>query len=96
MKLRELATVIRSKNAGPFELTLDVMFPDEDAFERAKRTLTKELIERLYEREVLSVYWYAPALAFKATVPRTVSAGAPGDTDVFGAQQHAPLLDIEV
>ena len=39
---------------------------------------------------------YEPGHAFKATIPRLVTAGDIGDTDVYGAQQHAPLLDVEV
>jgi hypothetical protein len=39
---------------------------------------------------------YDAAYAFKATLPRLVPAGDIGDTDVYGAQQHAPLLDIEI
>ncbi len=37
-----------------------------------------------------------PARAFKATLPRLVPAGDIGDTDVYGAQQHAPLLDVDI
>ena len=33
---------------------------------------------------------------FKATLPRLIPAGDIGDTDVYGAQQHAPLLDVEI
>jgi hypothetical protein len=32
--------------------------------------------------------------AIKYVLPRTVVAGSPGDGDVYGAQQHAPMLDI--
>ncbi|MBO0739264.1 MAG: DUF4387 family protein, partial [Alphaproteobacteria bacterium] len=39
---------------------------------------------------------YDAAYAFKATLPRLVAAGDVGDTDVYGAQQHAPLLDVDV
>jgi hypothetical protein len=39
---------------------------------------------------------YPPALAWKATFPRRIPSGAVGDTDVYGAQQHAPLLDIDI
>ena len=39
---------------------------------------------------------YRAARAFKATVPRVISSGDIGDTDVYGAQQHAPLLDIDI
>ena len=39
---------------------------------------------------------FDPGRAIKATFPRPVSSGAVGDTDVYGAQQHAPLLDVEI
>ncbi len=100
-KLREIAQVVRSKNAGPFELTFDVMFTDRPAYERVKRTgvFGSALFERLYRlrpEEVLSIHAFDPALSFKATIVRRTSSGTAGDSDVFGAQQHAPLLDVEV
>ena len=39
---------------------------------------------------------FAPALAVKITLPREIASGDVGDRDVYGAQQHAPLLDIEL
>ena len=100
-RLADIATVIRSKNAGPFELTFDVMFTEPDTYERVKRSgvFCSELFVRLYgvsAEEVLSVHAFDPALSLKATIARRVSSGTVGDTDVFGAQQHAPLLDVEV
>ena len=97
--LIELAAVIRSKNAGPFELTLDVIFRDRSAFEQALDggQLTAAAIARAYQlppERVLSLVWFEPALAFKATLRREVCSGAVGDSDVFGAQQHAPLLEL--
>ena len=35
MKLVELARTVRSKNAGPLKLTLDLLFDDEAAYRRA-------------------------------------------------------------
>jgi hypothetical protein len=29
-------------------------------------------------------------------VPRQIMSGDPGDRDVYGAQQHTPLLEIEI
>lgn len=99
-KLKEIAKACKSKNAGPFELTLDVMFDDLATFEkvRASGVINPALIARLYgvsESEVLFTV-YPPALAFKATIPRRIASGAIGDTDIYGAQQHALLLDLEV
>jgi hypothetical protein len=96
----EAARVIRSKNSGPYELTLDILFVDRQHYElfRDRRLIDAALVSRLYgvgEQEVLGVVWFEPANAVKVTIRRRVPSGAPGDTDVYGAQQHAPLLAIE-
>lgn len=100
-RLKTLAKVIRSKNAGPFELTFDIMFDDPAVYERVKRSgaICHELFARLYGitiDRVLGVEPFDPALSIKATIVRPVSSGTVGDSDVFGAQQHAPLLDVEI
>lgn len=100
IKLKDIAKACKSKNAGPFELTLDIMFDSEETFEKVRRTgvITRERIASLYCVSPDDVLFteYPPALAFKATLPRRVVSGAIGDTDVYGAQQHAPLLDLEL
>lgn len=99
-KIREIAQVCKSKNAGPFELTIDVVFTDRSMFERVWATgvLGPDLFGRLYNVPAESVLFtpYPAGHAFKATLPRLVSSGNVGDTDVYGAQQHAPLLDVEI
>ena len=40
------------------------------------------------------IFEFEPALAIKISVPRLLPGGAPGDSDVAGGQQFAPLLDI--
>ncbi len=99
-RIRDIARACKSKNAGPFELTLDIMFNDLETFEKVRATgvIGAALVARLYgvkESEVLFTV-YPPALAFKATIPRRIASGAVGDTDVYGAQQHALLLDVEI
>jgi hypothetical protein len=100
-KITELARVIRSKNAGPFELTFDIMFKDAETYERVKRSgvFSRELFAELYRipvEKVLLFCFFDPAYAIKATIARSISSGTVGDSDVFGAQQHGPLLDVEV
>jgi hypothetical protein len=99
--ITELAHVIRSKNSGPYELTFDLIFKDDDSFALACRSGIFEpaLFARLYkipEEQVLGVIQYPPARAIKATIVRRRSAGSLGETDVYGAQQHGPLLNITV
>jgi uncharacterized protein DUF4387 len=98
--IKDLAKVCKSKNAGPFELTVDVVFDNAETFDRVKATgvLCSALFARLYnvpEQHVLFTP-YDAAFAFKATFPRLVPSGDFGDTDVYGCQQHAPLLDVDL
>jgi len=99
-RVRDIAQACKSKNAGPFELTIDVVFGDRATFERVRDTgvLGPALFARLYnvrEEDVLFTP-YPAGNAFKATLPRLVASGDVGDTDVYGAQQHGPLLDVEI
>jgi hypothetical protein len=99
--LTDLATVIRSKNAGPYELTLDIMFKDEKPYRflREANFFTRELFAKLYRIDVeriLKVVYFDPALAVKCTLVRPLVSGSIGDSDVYGAQQHAPLLFLKV
>ncbi len=100
MKLIDLARVIRSKNAGPTTLTLDIMFNDEAGYERAcmSEQLKPSAVALLYgvAPNDVEVIAYPPAHAIKIVMGRKVVAGTPGDRDVYGAQQHGPLLGVEL
>ena len=100
MKLVDCARVIRSKNAGPTTLSLDLMFEDDARFQQALASpaLTAAALAPLYgvPPDSVQVIAYAPAFAIKIVLPRKVIAGAPGDRDVYGAQQHGPLLGVEL
>ena len=99
-KLSEIAKVCKSKNAGPFEVTIDIMFDTRELYDKVEKSgvLCAELFARLYNVNVKDVLFtpYPAALAFKGTIPRCVSSGDIGDSDVYGAQQHAPMLDVEI
>ena len=95
--LSDLAQVVRSKNTSPFTYSLDIMFREKADYLRFKslQLVNASLVARLYgvpESRVLDVIYFDPALAIKICLPREISSGAPGDRDVYGAQQHAPLL----
>lgn len=100
VKLIDIAEVIRSKNAGPYELTFDIIFKDWDMFEKVSEAgvINEELIAKLYNipvEKVINVIPFKPAKAIKSTIVRNISSGELGETDVYGAQQHAPLLTLE-
>lgn len=101
VRLPQIASVIRSKNSGPYELTLDVIFKDKESYENVCQSgvINKKTIAKLYgikEEDVIGIVEFSPANAIKATLVRPYPSGALGETDVYGAQQHAPLLELEV
>ena len=99
-KLWQLAKLVRAKNAGPFTLTFDIVFADAATYEQVKRSgaIGPELFARLYRVPVEEVQFFEHdrALALKASIPRPIVSGDVGDTDVFGGQQHGPLVDLEI
>lgn len=100
MRLMDLARVVRSKNAGPLHLTFDIMLESHDDYERclAAPGLKAVPVARIYgvSPNAVIITPYPSALAIKITLPRQEAAGSPGDRDVYGAQQHAPLLEVAV
>jgi hypothetical protein len=99
-RLAELARLIRSKNAGPFELTFDIMFDDEAVYRRVRDSgaLSRESVAARYGVSPHEVKFFLcdNALAVKASIPRPVAQGDLADSDGHGGQQYAPLMDIEI
>jgi uncharacterized protein DUF4387 len=99
-RLRDLASFIRSKNAGAFAVTIDVFFEAHDEYEQVRdsKLMTPERIGELYglERDDVHVYAVESLPALKITIPRDTAAGSPGDFDVAAGQQHALLVNERV
>lgn len=100
-RLVDVATIIRSKNSGPFELTLDVMFTDQNTYDKfvAEKYLNRKAVAELYkmkEEDVVDIVEFPKAKAVKATIRRPLASGALGERDVYGAQQHVPLMMMEL
>ena len=102
-RLGDLASVIRSKNAGPFQVTIDIMFASAADYRKVlgSSALTATEVARRYriaEKDV-AVIPFERVHAIKITIPRRWGgrgSGSAGDRDVYGAQQHGPLVDIEI
>jgi hypothetical protein len=99
-KLAELARLIRSKNAGPFELTFDIMFDDDATYQRVKKSgmVNRQAIASRYNlgEEQVKFFYCDLAYAIKASIPRPYFQGDVLDSDGHGGQQYAPLMDIEI
>lgn len=96
MLLSDVAAVIRSKNAGPFCVTIDLFFDTRADFDiaRASALLTPGGVAAAYgvaESTVKGVYWDERVLAAKVSLLRWSSSSDPFCTDYFGAHLHHPL-----
>ena len=100
MELVNLATLIRSKNAGPFFLTFDIMFSDVEYYQLVKESgcLNQQTFAMLYKCPASTVRAFEceSALAMKFSIPRPIPQGDLGDGDLHGGQQFAPLMTVEI
>jgi hypothetical protein len=99
-RLLDLCSLIRSKNAGPFVLTFDFMCHDQDSYDRLRKSgvLTPALFAYLYgvEPEHVLLVHHDRAQAVKVSMPRPIRQGDIRDSDSYGGQQYAPLVDLEI
>jgi len=99
VNILELVSILRSKNAGPLYLGFDLMFKDQKGYELGKKYITKKMIAALYRlpvERVVDLIPYDPGRGIKVTISRSAISGDPEDTDVYGSQQHVPLMGIEL
>jgi hypothetical protein len=99
-RLLDLCSLIRSKNAGPFWLTFDIVARDKGTYRCIVDSgiLSAELFSRLYgvERDEILIVHHERAEAVKVSFPRPVRQGDPADSDGDGGQFYAPLVDLEI
>lgn len=99
--ITKLTSVLRSKNAGPFELTFDMIFHNREIYRhvKASNVITRELIMQLYqitEDKIITFEYFDAANALKITLVRPRPEASVGEIDMHGCQQHVPLLSIEI
>ena len=100
-KLSELASTVRSNNAGVNQITFDIIFPDRETYRRVlgSGALTEARIAELYRipRSRISHFVaFEAANAIKFTLYRLRPSGSPGDWDILGCQQYGPLLELTI
>jgi hypothetical protein len=98
--IADLAVLVRSKNAGPFWLTIDIMFDDAEKYRRVRDSdiVNRDAVAAMFRRDPgdIIVVNHDAALAIKVSFPRPQSSGSKYDSDVYGGQQYAPLLSLPV
>jgi hypothetical protein len=99
VNILDLVFILRSKNAGPLYLGFDLIFRDEKGYQLGKKYITKKMIADLYHisvDRVADLIPYDPGRGIKITIVRSAISGDPEDMDVYGCQQHAPLMGMQI
>ncbi len=87
---------VRSKNAGPFWLTIDIFLADHDTYTRVMTSpaADPETYAGIYgvDPHQVQVFALEQLNAVKVSFPRPTGQGSPADRDMHGGQQYIPLL----
>ena len=97
MDIIDRIAVLRSKNAGPFLVTFDIVFREAQDFQEIKKQLTKENIAAAFRVDpatVVSYDFFDELLATKISLKRRLPCGHPGDPDCFAMNQEEPLAGL--
>lgn len=99
--LISLARIIRSKNAGPFRVTFDVLFETDALFEQVRRSgaMSRANLAKAFgvaEDRISSLFFVPTGKAMKVTLLRPIDQCDLGESDVYGCQQHVPLMTLPV
>ncbi|MGW6794419.1 DUF4387 domain-containing protein [Streptomyces chartreusis] len=98
--LADLAHEIRSKNAGPFWVTMELFMRDADGYAIAadESFLNERTVARLYDVDESGVQIFRiPSLnVVKISFPRPVSQASLFDRDIHSGQHHVPLAVLPV
>jgi len=94
----EVAELVRSKNAGPFWVTLDIFLQNEGDYESVGNAVTADDVARAYgvEASVIEIYRIPALNVVKISFPRRVSQGSFFDRDMHSGQQHIPLSELPI
>ena len=99
-RVKQVCQHVRSKNAGPFWVTIDLFFDSDENFARYHDSaqLGPELIARLFGADPALVKRFpVPSLrVLKISYPRATSQGGMVERDLHAGQQYVRLLDVEL
>ena len=96
--LGELALEVRSKNAGPFWMTLEAFMPDDHTYRVADALITTELISELYHvpPAFVQIFRIPDLCVVKVSFPRPITQGSLHDRDMHAGQHHVPLANTAI
>ena len=99
-RLGEVCRYVRSKNAGPFWVTVDLFFDSADAYAQyhGDPAISAENIAAIYGVDAINVKRFdVKSLSMvKISYPRTTPQGGVHERDMHSGQQFVPLLKLQL
>ena len=96
----ELSKYVRSKNAGPFWITMDIFCDEEQNYQRIKQSpnMTADVIGRQYEvdPDLVKIFFIDDIQVIKVSIPRKVPQGDPYERDMHAGQQYIELARLPI
>lgn len=94
----DLAIEVRSKNAGPFWVTMELFMRDAAGYALAAdpEIVDEDVIASLYgiRAEDVQIFRIASLNVVKISFPRPVTQGSLRDRDIHAGQHHVPLAAL--
>jgi hypothetical protein len=98
--VQELAQYVRSKNAGPFWVTLEIFCDNDDSYNTIKNSpnITKNRVAEIYgvDSEKTKVFYVDNIRVIKFSFPRALPSGHKYENDMHAGQQYIRLAETEV
>lgn len=97
-EIGRLAKKVRSKNAGPFWLTIDVFCGDPATYAQIVNGLSTDRVATALQTDVATIKRFdIPDLnVIKISLPRPIVQGHARDRDMHGAAWAAVIAELEI
>ena len=99
-KVRDVCRHVRSKQAGPFWVTIDLFFDGQESYQRYhdSEALTGQRFAQLYGTDASQVKRFPveSLSVLKISYPRATAQGGVVERDLHSGQQYVRLLDLEL
>jgi hypothetical protein len=100
-RLRDMAAVIRSKDAGVNRITFDIVFTSGENYEAAlySNAFCKDNVARILDispERVIGTFFVDACNAIKISIDRPNISASPDERDVFGTQQQGAIECMHV
>jgi hypothetical protein len=98
--IQEMAQYVRSKNAGPFWVTLEIFCGDDDSYRRIKNSpsITPQKVAEMYGANpaMIKSFFIDNLRIIKFSYPRPMTSGHKYENDMHAGQQYIRIAEVEV